>query len=478
MTYRENLSPDFPNQNVSPQQQQSLAWLAIGGLIVLTVGGIFGGAGGLLRQVFPVASFLVGIFLYARYPVLYIGYTWWIWFLIALIRRLIDFKSGWVEPSPILVTPFLVTLITFYTFIRHLPKSYRMGGLPFILAIFSVIYGFLIGLVNFPPIVVVRTMLDWLTPVLFGFHIFVNWRNYPSMRENTKKVFVWGVLVTGGYGVVQYLIAPEWDRFWLIKTKLTTFGNPVPLGIRVWSTMHSPGPFAAVMMAGLILLFSSQSSMRIPASIAGYLSFLLSMARAAWGGWLIGLISMLSSLKPKLQKRLIVTILVMVMAIVPLVTIEPFATVINKRFESFSNIEKDQSYRDRSANYNRNINLALTNVLGNGIGGTWAVDSNGKLVPIVLDSGILDTLFSLGWFGGIPYIGGLFLILYTVYQSSVAKSDPFANAARSIGLAIVFQLIFSSLMTSIPGVVLWGFLGFAMAAKKYHQHQQNSIHPF
>ena len=221
--------------------------------------------------------------------------------------------------------------------------------------------------------------------------------------------------------------------------------------------MHSPGPFAAVMMAGLILLFSSQSQMRIPASIAGYLSFLLSMARAAWGGWLLGLISMLSSLKPKLQKRLIVTILVMVMAIVPLVTIEPFATVINKRFESFSNIEKDQSYRDRSANYNRNINLALTNVLGNGIGGTWAVDSNGKLVPIVLDSGILDTLFSLGWFGGIPYIGGLFLILYSVYQSSVAKSDPFANAARSIGLAIVFQLIFSSLMTSIPGVVLWGF---------------------
>lgn len=462
-----------PYSGVLPQQD-SLAWLAIGALIFFSVVCILGGAGNLLRQIFPVASFAVGIFLYARYPTFYIGYTWWMWFLIALIRRLIDFKSSWVEPSPVLVTPFLVTLISFYTFIRYLPKSYRMGGLPFILAIFSVVYGFLIGLVNFQPIVVVRTMLDWLTPVLFGFHIFVNWRNYPSLRENTKNVFVWGVLVTGAYGVVQYLIAPEWDRFWLINTKLTTFGTPEPLGIRVWSTMHSPGPFAAVMMAGLILLFSSQHSLRVPASVAGYLSFLLSMARAAWGGWLLGLVTLLSSLKPKLQMRLIVTVLVMVMCIVPLVTIEPFSSVINKRFQSFANIEQDQSYLDRSANYERNINIALSNVLGNGIGGTWVVDKDGKLIPIVLDSGILDTFFSLGWFGAIPYLGGLLMLMYTLFQDSVARSDAFANASRSIGLAIFVQLPFSSLMTSVPGVVMWGFLGFAMAAKKYNQHQVNT----
>ena len=170
MTYRENLSQDFPEQNVS-RQQQSSAWLAIGGLIFFTVVGIFGGAGGLVRQIFPVASFVVGVFLYARYPILYLGFTWWIWFLIALIRRIIDFKSGWVEPSPILVTPFLVTLITSYTFIRHLPKSYRMGGLPFILAIFSVIYGFLVGLVHFPPIVVVayNAGLAYSCPVWFSY---------------------------------------------------------------------------------------------------------------------------------------------------------------------------------------------------------------------------------------------------------------------------------------------------------------------
>ncbi|MBD2774460.1 O-antigen ligase domain-containing protein [Iningainema sp. BLCCT55] len=448
-----------------------MAWLAIGGLTLFTIVCYFGGAGNLLRQVFPVASFLVGVFLYARYPCLYIGYTWWVWFLIALLRRLIDFRSGWVDPSPILLAPFLVTLITFYTFIRHLPKSYRMGGLPFILSIFSVIYGFLIGLVNFSPVLVFRTMLDWLSPVLFGFHIFVNWRHYPNLRENTKTVFLWGVLLTGAYGIYQYLVAPEWDTNWLVNTKLTSFGNPAPLEIRVWSTMHSPGPFAIVIMAGLILLFSSQHPLRIPASVAGYLAFLLSMVRSAWGGWLVGLLSLLSSLKPKLQMRLVVTILVMVICVIPLTTIEPFAQVINERFQSFANLEEDQSYVDRSKNYDRNIGIALSNVLGNGIGGTWFVDKDGKLIQIVLDSGILDTFFALGWFGAIPYLGGMILLIYTLFQDSSSRSDPFANASRSIALAIVFQLIFSSLMISLSGVVLWGFLGLAMAAKKYNHHQ-------
>lgn len=472
MTYRQFHQVPTPEES-EKEQPTTLAWLAIGGLILFTLVG-YVAAGGLLRQVFPVASFLVGVFLYVRYPVLYIGYTWWIWFLIAIIRRLIDYRSGWVDPSPILLAPFLVTLLTGVTFIRYLPKASRMGGLPFIMAIFAVFYAFLVGLVNYQPLIVFRTMLDWISPLFFGFHLFVNWRDYPKYRKTIQTVFVWAVLLTGVYGIVQYLIAPEWDRFWLIKTKLTSFGEPAPLAIRVWSTMHSPGPFAVTMMAGLLLLFSSQSPLRIPASAAGYLAFLLSMARAAWGGWALGLLSLLTNLKPKLQMRLILTILIMAVCVVPLVAIEPFGSIISERFESFSNLEKDQSYLDRSQNYERNIIIALSNLLGNGIGGTWIIDKDGKLIQIVLDSGILDTFFALGWFGALPYLGGLLLLLYNVYQGSEARSDSFANAARSISLAIVFQLVFSSLMISLGGIVMWGFLGLAMAAKKYHQHQRLS----
>jgi hypothetical protein len=464
-----------PMPEASQKEQSTLfAWLAIGALILFTLACYVVGAGALLRLAFPAGCFLVGVFLYVRYPVLYIGFTWWVWFLTALIRRLVDFRSGWVDPSTLLLAPFLVTLITAATFLRYFPKANRMGGLPFILAFLAVFYAFMIGLVNFQPVLVFRTMLDWVSPLFFGFHLFVNWREYPKYRKNIQTVFVWAVLLTGSYGIFQYLTAPEWDRFWLIQTKLTSFGDPEPLGIRVWSTMHSPGPFAVVMMAGLLLLFSDTSPLRIPSSVAGYLAFLLSMARGAWGGWVVGLLSLLTNLKPKLQMRLILTILIMAVCVVPLATIEPFGSIISDRFESFSNLEKDQSYQDRSANYERNINIALSNVLGNGIGGTWVIDEDGKLIQIVLDSGILDTFFALGWFGALPYLGGLFMLLYNVYQGSEARSDSFANAARSISLAIVFQLVFSSLMISLGGIVLWGFLGLSLGAKKYYQHQRLS----
>lgn len=471
MIYANN--PALPS--VAPKQSPILGWVAIIALILFTTACYFAGAGALLRTLFPVLSTLVGLFLYFRYPTLYIGFAFWVWFLIAILRRLIDYRYGWEQQGLILTSAYLVSLISFLSFIRYLPKSIRMGGLPFVMAIFSVIYGFLVGLIHFQPILVARTMLDWFTPVIFGFHLFVNWRLYPEYRKTIESVFVWCVLITGAYGIYQYIVAPEWDNFWLISTKMNTFGKPEPFGIRVWSTMHSPGPFAAVMMAGLILLFSSQSVLRLPASIAGYLAFLLSLARAAWGGWLVGLLTLLSNLKPKLQMRLVVTILVMTICVVPLTTMEPFSDIIVKRFETFSNLEQDQSLKERSGNYEDKLNIALSTPLGNGIGGTWVIDQNGKLVMIVLDSGILDTFFALGWFGAVPYLGGAIMLLYTLFQGSEGRHDSFASASRSIALAIFFQLIFSSLMLGLAGIIFWGFLGIGMAGKKYHLHQQNIL---
>jgi hypothetical protein len=102
----------------------------------------------------------------------------------------------------------------------------------------------LVGLINNPPLAVARAFLEWLTPILFGFHLFIHWRHYPSYRQNIQRIFLWGVLVMGVYGVLQYLVAPEWDRFWLINVK--AFGSAEPLAIRVFSTVNSPGPLQSL----------------------------------------------------------------------------------------------------------------------------------------------------------------------------------------------------------------------------------------
>ena len=460
MIHRQILPSHSPTKVFLLSLQPAQAWMAILGLVLFTALCIVVGEGKILNLAFPAGAFAVGVLLYLRYPTIYVGFTWWICFLTPLVRRLADYRSGFTDPSPILLAPYLVILVTLATLWQHLPKTHRHGGLPFVLTFVGVFYGFLIGLIQGSPIKVTIALLDWLTPVLFGFYLFVNWRNYGSYRQNIQRTFVWAVLLTGVYGIYQYLVAPPWDRFWMINVNRNSFGLPEPLGIRVWSTMNAPLVFAVVMMAGLLLLFSYKGPLRLPASGAGYLAFLLSLARTAWGGWFVGLLTLASSLKSSLQMRLIITMMVIAVCVVPLTTIEPFSEVIHSRLETLSNVEDDGSAQARMQIYEYWLDDALNNFQGMGIGNAPGVDS-----------AILNLLLSLGWLGTIFYMGGMLLLLFELFQCSESRLDPFASTARAIALGIFFQLILGSVMIEIPGVVLWGFLGMGMAARKYYQYQ-------
>ena len=445
--------------------QPAPAWMAILGLVLFSALCILVGAGSILNLAFPVGALSVGVFLYFRYPILYVGFTWWMWFLAPLVRRLSDYRGGgYTEPSPIMLAPHLVVLVTLVTFWQYLPKAHRQGGLPFILSFAGVSYGFLVALIYRSPFTFGKSFLVWLVPVLFGFHLFVNWRNYPSYRQNIERTFLWGVLVMGVYGIVQYLVAPAWDRFWLIQSGMTSSaGSTEPLGIRVWSTMDSVEIFSAVMAAGLLLLFTRKGTLPLIASATGYSAFLLSMARAAWMGWLAGLLTLASSLKPNLQMRIIITIVVMAVLVVPLTTLEQFSEPINSRVETFSNVEDDGSVEARQETYRELLGPALTSFLGEGIGG----ESH--------DSAILLMLFQLGWLGTIPYMGGIFLLVFSLFQGSESRFDLFAATARAIVVSGLVRFpVNTGVILDSSGMVFWGFLGIGMAAHKYYEYRRTT----
>ncbi|MFN6218111.1 MAG: O-antigen ligase family protein [Aphanizomenon sp.] len=460
-------------EQFSPQDRSAQSWIIILGFVFLITACYFTSTAS-LHLVFPATSFLVGLFLYLRHPIHYIGFTWWIWFLTPLITRLVDYRVGWDPTRQMLIAPYLVVFLTIFTFLKHLPSSLRQGGLPFLLSVIGVSYGCLIGLIYNQPLPVVRSFLDWLSPIIFAFHLFSNWRDYPTYRQHLQRTFIWCVIILGSYGVYQFVVAPEWDRYWLIQSKMfTSAGDPIPFGMRIWSTLHSSGPFGTVMQTGLLLLFTTTGPLIFPASAVGYLSFLLSQVRTSWGGWLLGIIIIFGSVKPQIQMRLITIILVMTICVIPLVTIEPLSKVITTRLESLSNIEKDPSFRDRSATYDRSLNLALSNVIGNGFGNTWKVnEKTGQIEVVVIDSGILDMFFTLGWIGAIPYISGLVLMLITVGNYTEGRFDSFLSAARAIGISSCAQLIIYSGMLSISGMIMWGFLAMAMAGHKYYSRSQ------
>ena len=466
MSYKQVLSNHSPTRGLGLGFfKPAPAWIAILMLVLFTAVCILVGAGSFLNIAFPAGALVVGAFLYFRYPILYIGFTWWIWFLTAFIRRLSDYRSSYTEPSTLLLAPYLVTALTLVTVFQHLPKARREGGLSFILPLVGIFYGFLIGLINNPPYEATRGFLDWLTPLTFGFHLLVNWRNFPSYYQNIQRTFGWGILVMGIYGIVQYLLAPEWDSLWLINSGMTTSGGtPFPFGIRVFSTMSSAEPFAAFTAAGLLLLFNKPGLLNIFASGAGYLALLLSLVRSAWIGCLAGLLTLVSSLNAKNQMRLVVTISITGLIIIPLTTLEPFSKTINNRVETLSNVQEDGSYKDRTNFISIAGDYAFTNLLGDGI--------NGK----VYDSALLGSFLNLGWLGTICYVSGMLSLILKLFQDSQGSSNFFTGTARAIVISCLIRIpVNGSSILGVGGLLLWGFLALHVASQKYYLYQCTMI---
>jgi hypothetical protein len=470
---KQSFSKTFPQKSLFLKLHPPQAWMPILGLVIFTLLGILAGGGSMMRPAYIVGSFVVGLFLYFRYTFLYIGFTWWLWFLTPLVARLIDYQSGWDDQRLIQVSPYLVTLLTLYTFFRHF-YLYRHESLPFILAIASVFYGLLVGLITNSYMPAVRSFLDWITPLSFGYHLFINWRDYPSYRQTIQRTFLWGVLVMSVYGIFQYLIAPEWDRFWLIESKMyTSCGSPEPLGIRVWSTMQSPGPFAAIMSVGLLLLFSRLEPLSIPTAVVGFLAFLLTLVRSAWGVYLLTLFISFPFFKERFQMRMFIALLVVLLSVVPLTTINYFSEKINSRVQTLSNLEEDNSFNSRRALLSQGIDSSLLRFIGSGLGGrvTLQEDTN-RLEVKNLDSGILDLFNTLGWVGALPYTIGLFLLFLTsLINFSLVRLDPFMNISRALGLSYFSLIIFGNTFIGISGMILWGFLGISIAGCKYYQYK-------
>ena len=461
-----NLEPDYI---ASPQP----AWFVITTLSVFTVLCLVAKAGLILRLGFPIFSFATGIFLFRNFPAFYISFSWWIWVMTPFLARLIDYQTVWDPQRSMMIAPFLVSGISGATLFRNLLKSNTPENNGFMLVAGGLLYGAFIGSASTSPMSVARALLDWLVPVSFGYHMMSNWRSYPQFSAVLAKTFIWGVLVTGSYAIFQFIVAPDWDCKWLIESGMgSSMGKPEPFGLRVWSTMHSAGVFASFMMSGLLILLSTQSVLQLPATVVGYLSFLLSLVRSAWGGWVIALFLMTSSIKMKAQIRLVALVIAIVLIMIPLSSMEPFSSVVSGRLETITDLQNDTSFNARTSDVGEFFVHAISNPLGNGIGNVWVKQEDGTIAQQVTDNGVVDLLLTLGWLGGIPYLTGLFLLSSIVLKSQNISQDTFMSAARGISISFAIQIIFANSLIGVAGMLMWGFLGTVLSGDRYYRHQQ------
>jgi hypothetical protein len=158
----------------------------------------------------------------------------------------------------------------------------------------------------------------------------------------------------------------------------------------------------------------------------------------------------------------------------------PLGDVIMKRFESFGTLHDDFSLHERANLYTAITGRVLNTPLGEGMGGTGpaATMSQGAAMQN-MDSGLLDIVFSLGWFGGLVYVIGLVGLAMFAVQVREVRGDYFDLALRAGALATLSILPSFNPLVGVDGIVFWGFLGLCIArnfwVKNYEEEEENRV---
>ncbi len=450
----------------------TLAYAALATFAISGVAAFFGPLAAPAEILYPFLALAAALLLIWRKPVLYVGVMWWVWFLTPAVRRLVDYRTGYTEASVVMLAPLLVTGVALVAVIGNAQKLPRSCRLPLAFVAFGLLYAYLVGILNNGLFTATFDLLGWGVPVIGGSYLLVNWRYAETFHAVTQRAFTWGILLMGVYSVVQYFYLPAWDGYWMDNANITSIGYSEPGEVRVFSTLNSAGPFAMVVMVGLLLIFTRKGVVQILGSAAGFVGFALSAVRSAWGGWILGLVVMLFTLPLRARARLLGVILVLSFVAVPLVSGGPVADLLSQRLESVTDLGNDVSFNERLELYADFPSFIAGNPIGQGLGSTGVATglSSQKAQLRNLDSGFIAVIYTFGILGTLYFVGGAAVLFGSALAAGLRNRDLVQTTYSSILAAMLSQLLFNNAWAGIPGMLLWLFPCLCLAL-----HEQKRV---
>jgi len=444
-----------------------IGWSAVLLTLGFAVGLTLAHEGALLTIGFAPFCLALGVVLFRKYPRQYVFYSFSLWMFTPLVRRLADWQSSYHAASFIMLAPLLVSGLSGVTVFRRAGRLGSPALLPFTTILVLLGLAFLMGLAQNGAASAALGLLNWGAPILFAMHLLLRHRSAEEFEGALFDAMAWGVLGIGLYGLFQYFVAPQWDAFWMLQSGMTSIGTPVPRKIRLFSTMNSPGPMAAMLVVGLLALLARGGTMRWVASGPGFVALLLSLGRAAWGGFLLGALVLISTSPPKRAFQYLAIGCVVIGLATPLLFFEPVSSVVLQRVNTLNAADQDVSLRARLELY-RNSTSAAQSMLGSGLGASGAAtrmaqDQATYDQNSVIDSGLVELLMNFGLPGTAIFLVAVIVILSRAGLR--ARRHPSAGLAFSAATATFAQIAFGPIMSGVVGVVLYSLLALAISPR-------------
>lgn len=449
---------------IAPKRKLDLATWIIAMVSFIALAGLFwAGRGTLLRTAVPFCASCIALSLYFRKPARYLEFALWMWFLTPFIRRVVDWRVGFADRNLVLLTPFLVSWIAILT-LREIKGAAKLQVAPFALCAAGIAYGFCVGMAIHPSGEVIYGLVDWLSPMLLGFHLYVRWRDFDTHAAVIQRSALLGLLVMGAYGIFQFYKAPIWDTSWLENLpgglESSTFGRPEPQAIRVWSTLNAPGPFATVMVALLFLVLPKKSLLKLPAILVALYAVMLSLVRTAWLTGVVGILYFAKNSNRQLFVKVVLALGAGALAVAFVANSSLNVPMVQDRLKTLGDLKHDESVQDRTRLYHDLFGEVMSQPVGIGL------NNSDFYHGYPLDSGPIRMLLNLGWFGTLVYSIGVAQVVSKLYSKG-ASHDSSVVTASTIVTTLLLQLASGLIFISSSGAMFWLAVGSGLAAKAY-----------
>lgn len=451
-------------QAIRPAGYKAQCFAAIMVIIGIPALCLLGGQAGILRLVFPLLSVAVGWFLLWRSKPLYVGLVFWLWFVTPFLGRMADFQGGWTPASAVELAPYLAASLTGVWLLANLRCLTNRKALPYMCALVAIAYGTIFGLTYLPLFNVLRALLNWFVPIVFGLFIYENRQHYAAFRRVIEKSFLYGLLLLGSYGIYQFFFLPDWDRMWMLNVQMNSFGEVDPMKARAFSTMNAPAIFAAAMACGLLVLFNLKGKLRLLASACGFVGLVLTLSRASWLSFVVGCLYLALRLGMRARMRMALASVACIGLLIGFAQIPGIKDLVEERVASFTQPGQDISFSSRVEGHEQALRVLAQEPWGEGVGSTDTLHNTEGDDSIIgpHDSTLLEFLYSLGWIGTFIYVLGLGTLGVQLLRTG--GRDPFVLSAHAILIGFLAQALLNSIFLGVLGFMVWTFASMSLAA--------------
>jgi hypothetical protein len=414
-----------------------------------------------------VCVLIVGV--YARSRSVGMALLWTFWLAAPFLRRVFGLESGYVSADPLALAPFVATA-------GCISLELAEGGISRrALTVMAVaLGGYALGVPAgvHQPSAMIFSLFAYGTAaggLALGYREASRIGGGFSFRSSAMVL----APILAVYAVLQFVgPLPSWDQSWLQSVNFTSTGSPILGHVRAWSTLNSPGTFAAVAgLAALCYLGAKRFSVIVVLGLgAVVVALAVSFVRSAWVSLAVAVVVLALASRGRGSGRLLGAAAAVIGVVLVFAASSPTVGAVLNRADTLGATGGDTSAQARLARPQTVIPQAAARPGGFGLG---SAGESSRLSPSsndalrASDNGYLALIYQLGLGGFVLVMGAVIYGTRSAVRGVLRwRRDP-ASALR-LGLVafVLTMMFFGDMLYGVTGVIFWYVLGSAIASEE------------